>query len=40
MKKEVGIPNFIELEKNTLKFWKDNKCFEKLVEKNKNNENL
>ncbi len=38
MKKEVGIPNFIELEKNTLKFWKDNKCFEKLVEKNKNNE--
>ncbi len=38
MKKEVGIPNFIELEKNTLKFWKDNKCFEKLVEQNKNNE--
>ncbi len=35
MKKEVGIPNFIELEKNTLKFWQENKCFEKLVEKNK-----
>ena len=38
MKKEVGIPNFIQLEKDTLAFWKDNKCFEKLVEKNKNNE--
>jgi len=38
MKKEVGLPDFIKLEKDTLKFWDDNKCFEKLVEKNKNNE--
>lgn len=38
MKKEVGIPDFIKLEKDTLKFWDDNKCFDKLVEKNKNNE--
>ncbi len=38
MKKEVGIPNFIELEKNTLKFWKDNNCFAKLVKQNEGHE--
>ncbi len=36
MKKEVTMPNFIELEKDMLKFWKQNKAFDKLVEKNKN----
>ena len=36
MKKENGSPNFIEMEQNILKFWKDNKCFDKLVEQNKN----
>jgi isoleucyl-tRNA synthetase len=38
MKKENATPDFIALEKDTLKFWEDNKCFEKLVEQNKNNE--
>ena len=37
MKKEDVKPNFIEMEKNMLKFWKDNNCFKKLVEKNKAN---
>lgn len=37
MKKEDVKPNFIEKEKEVLKFWKDNDCFKKLVEKNKNN---
>lgn len=36
MKKEVSMPNFIELEKNVLKFWKEKDAFKKLVEKNKN----
>lgn len=36
MKKENPTPNFVELEKETLKFWEEEKCFEKLVEKNKN----
>ena len=36
MKKEQTMPNFIELEKAVLKHWEDNKCFEKLKEKNKN----
>lgn len=31
-------PNFIELEQEILKFWEDNKCFEKLQDKNKENE--
>lgn len=35
MKKELTMPNFIKIEENILKFWQDNKCFEKLVEKNK-----
>jgi len=38
MKKEDVKPNFVELEKKMLKFWKDNECFKKLVEKNKDNE--
>lgn len=37
MKKEDVKPNFIDIEKNMLKFWKENDCFKKLVEKNKNN---
>lgn len=38
MKKENATPDFVVLEKDMLKFWEDNKCFEKLVEQNKNNE--
>ena len=38
MRKETSKPNFIANEKEMLKFWKDNKCFEKLVEKNKGHE--
>ena len=38
MKKENPTPNFVELEKQTLKFWEDNHCFEKLVEQNANGE--
>lgn len=34
MKKEQGTPDFVELEKNILKFWEENKSFEKLVKKN------
>lgn len=34
MKKEQGTPNFVELEKDILKFWDENKSFEKLVKKN------
>ncbi len=37
MQKEDVKPNFIEKEKEILKFWKDNECFKKLVEKNKCN---
>ena len=37
MKKENAKPDFIEIEKKMLDFWKDNECFKKLVEKNKNN---
>ena len=37
MKKEDVKPNFIDMEKNMLKFWKENNCFKKLVEKNKAN---
>ena len=36
MKKEVSMPNFINLEKDILKFWKDTNAFEKLVKKNEN----
>ncbi|MCR4660571.1 MAG: isoleucine--tRNA ligase [Clostridia bacterium] len=38
MRKENPTPNFIENEHSVLKFWDDNKCFEKLVEQNKNGE--
>lgn len=38
MRKENQNPDFIQLEKDMLKFWEDNKCFEKLVEKNKDGE--
>ncbi len=34
MKKEQAVPNFVDMEKGILKFWKDNKCFEKLKNKN------
>ena len=38
MKKEDVKPNFIQMENQMLKFWKEKDCFKKLVEKNKNNE--
>ena len=34
MKKESANPNFVELEHNVLKFWKDNNCFSKLKKQN------
>ena len=36
MEKENASLDFIKVEHEMLDFWKDNKCFEKLVEKNKN----
>lgn len=38
MKKENPTPDFIAVEKAMLKFWKENDCFKKLVEKNKDGE--
>lgn len=38
MRKENPSPDFIALEKEILKFWEENECFNKLVEKNKNGE--
>ncbi len=38
MQKEVGNPNFVQMEEDILSFWKENKCFEKLVEKNRDGE--
>ncbi|MDD4315919.1 MAG: isoleucine--tRNA ligase [Clostridia bacterium] len=38
MKKENPNMDFIALEKQILQFWEDEKCFERLVEKNKNGE--
>ncbi len=35
MKKEQTVPNFVEMEHDILNYWKENKSFEKLVEKNK-----
>ena len=35
MRKESSKPDFVKNEKEMLKFWHDNKCFEKLVQKNK-----
>ena len=34
MKKELTLPNFIDMEHNILFFWKDNACFQKLIDKN------
>ena len=34
MKKENGIPNFVAMEQELLKFWEQEKCFEKLKQKN------
>ncbi len=34
MKKEVSVPNFVEMEKGILKFWDENDSFHKLVRKN------
>lgn len=38
MRKENPSPDFIALEKEMLKFWEQNECFDKLVEKNKDGE--
>lgn len=38
MKKENGTPDFVAMERETLAYWQDKKCFEQLVEKNKNGE--
>lgn len=38
MKKEVGMPNFVELEKEILAFWKERDSFKKLVELRKDSE--
>ena len=38
MRKENATPDFIANEHAVMKFWEENKCFEKLVEKNKNGE--
>ena len=35
MEKEQANLNFVEMEHNVLDYWKEQKCFEKLVEKNK-----
>ncbi len=37
LKKEQANPNFVELEHDVLKFWKDNNCFEKIRKQNENN---
>ena len=38
MRKENAKTDFVEIEKEMLKFWEDNSCFEKLVKKNENGE--
>lgn len=38
MRKENPTPDFVALEKTMLKFWENEHCFEKLVEKNKGGE--
>lgn len=38
MKKEQTLPNFVEMEKGILKFWKENDSFNKLKSKNEGNE--
>lgn len=37
MKKENAKPDFLTMEQDVLKFWKEDNCFQKLVDKNKNN---
>ena len=37
MKKEQGTPDFVNLEKDILKFWDENHSFDKLVKKNAQN---
>lgn len=38
MRKESSKPDFIEMERAILRFWQDNKCFDKLVQKNRGHE--
>ncbi len=38
MKKENATPDFVAMEKATLDYWQEHKCFEQLVEKNKDGE--
>jgi len=38
MRKENPSPDFIAIEREILKFWEDNRCFEKLVKQNENGE--
>ncbi len=38
MKKENSMPNFVEMEHGVLKFWNDNKCFNKLQAQNAGHE--
>ncbi len=38
MKKEVSVPNFIQMEHDTLKLWEDKKFFQKLVKQNEKGE--
>ena len=38
MQKEKSTPDFIANEHAVMKFWEDNKCFEKLVKQNENGE--
>jgi len=34
MKKELAMPDFVQMERDILAFWKENKCFEKMREQN------
>ena len=38
MKKEKAVPDFVELEHEVLKFWNENKCFDKLKKQNEGHE--
>ena len=38
MKKEQTLPNFVEMEKNILDYWKKNDSFNKLKNKNEGHE--
>ena len=35
MKKELSMPNFVEMENDILKFWEENDCFNKMREQNR-----